>query len=888
MDGDSGNLSIDFLVGFTIFLIAFIWVISMIPGLLIGLQSYTIDSDAVAYRTGVILAEDPGEPTLPLFPWENLLCDSPPDYCKKNVVRFGLAESKSTPNILSRKKVDMFFCSSVFSYPDDYQQRAIFGDYPYRFNVTLTEVGSGKTPLSVGDDMSGNYGTIRRLVKIKEPSHAVINASYDPASHPDYFSGDNETQHEFSILFDNNELLKGDVKDPIYQIDPAREQVTIHITNLNETMGGDYANRKDCFDINLTSIYAKDPAFVKILLFPEPVIDGVPYKDVTTEVRYATLPHVTNNISLTLDPGFIPWSNYPQIYLTLKFNLVKNASAPASCSAYNGSRFFNNSLTSAFDYNYNNDSVTQPQLSDAVLIVRTGSGYRTVTGPSPTNLSALFNYEIQSGAPMFTVKFTDMSKGSPVEWEWDFDNTNGITGDSTLNNPTHSYGAPGIYNVTLKVTDTAGVNASITKPVDLSAPIAGFSGAPVSGNSPLDVQFTGSYTGGAPSSWTWEYNRTSSGGWTQFNTTQNPVNTFTNGTYDIRLIVTNIFGTNTSTKYSYITAIPLPPVASFNTAPNPATGPAPLGVTFTDTSTGGTPDTWDWDFGDGTPHSNIQNPPAHTYAAAGSYTAQLTVSNAGGSSSATKPVSVSVATPIIVNFTSSGTWTAPAGVTSVDYCVVAGGGGGGRYGGGGGAGGFLTASGYAVIPGNSYTVTVGSGGAGSTSGNNKGANGANSVFGTIITATGGGGGGSTNNGVGANGGSGGGGIRSGNAGGAGTAGQGNAGGAGSTSGVNYYGGGGGGAGGTGVAASGTVAGNGGVGSSCSINGVTYAGGGGGGANSAGTAGTSTNGGGAGGDGAAGSNAQANTGGGGGGGGYSGGNYDGGSGGSGIVIIRYMI
>ena len=71
MTEDSGNLSIDFLVGFTIFLIAFIWVVSMIPGLLIGLQAYTIDYDAVAYRTGVILVEDPGEPVLAFIPLGN-------------------------------------------------------------------------------------------------------------------------------------------------------------------------------------------------------------------------------------------------------------------------------------------------------------------------------------------------------------------------------------------------------------------------------------------------------------------------------------------------------------------------------------------------------------------------------------------------------------------------------------------------------------------------------------------------------------------------------------------------------------------------------------------------------------------------------------------------
>jgi len=55
---DSGQISIDFLVGFTIFIIGFIFVITLMSGLLVGLQSKTIDYDAVAYRTGVILVED--------------------------------------------------------------------------------------------------------------------------------------------------------------------------------------------------------------------------------------------------------------------------------------------------------------------------------------------------------------------------------------------------------------------------------------------------------------------------------------------------------------------------------------------------------------------------------------------------------------------------------------------------------------------------------------------------------------------------------------------------------------------------------------------------------------------------------------------------------------
>ncbi|HLN53140.1 MAG TPA: PKD domain-containing protein [Lentimicrobium sp.] len=58
---------------------------------------------------------------------------------------------------------------------------------------------------------------------------------------------------------------------------------------------------------------------------------------------------------------------------------------------------------------------------------------------------------------------------------------------------------------------------------------------------------------------------------------------------------------------------------------------------FTDETTvsGGSPTSWDWDFGDGTPHSNLQDP-AHTYAAAGNYSIVLSViANNGCSESIT-------------------------------------------------------------------------------------------------------------------------------------------------------------------------------------------------------------------------------------------------------------
>jgi len=171
---------------------------------------------------------------------------------------------------------------------------------------------------------------------------------------------------------------------------------------------------------------------------------------------------------------------------------------------------------------------------------------------------------------------------------------------------------------------------------------------------------------------------------------------------------------------------------------------------------------------------------------------------------------------------------------AVEYLVIAGGAGGGRgRGGGGGSGGFLTGTSY-INPSNIYTVTVGAGGAGSTSPSVRGSNGNTSVFSSISTVGGGGGASESQASpyTGAAGGSGGGSTlwetttRA-----AGTAGQGNDGGV-NTPGylVIDAGGGGGGAGAVGGDSTSTQAGSGGAGLASSITGtaITYAGGGGGG------------------------------------------------------------
>ena len=237
-------------------------------------------------------------------------------------------------------------------------------------------------------------------------------------------------------------------------------------------------------------------------------------------------------------------------------------------------------------------------------------------------------------------------------------------------------------------------------------------------------------------------------------------------------------------------------------------------------------------------------------------------------------------------FNSSGTFAVSSigTIRDVEYLAIAGGGGGEN--GGGGAGGYLTATGLSITA-QSYSVTVGAGGARDSAG-------ANSIF-SSITATGGGQGGNYSD-AGSTGGSGGGGgwntLNVVMSGGSATASpsQGNAGG--NSSGTGYAnGGGGGGAGGIGVNGHATngAGGTGGAGLSSSITGsaVLRGGGGGGGVETSTTQSTASHGGGAGGQGTTGNNAAgtANTGGGGGGGGHS--THVGKAGGSGVVIIRYQ-
>ena len=78
-------------------------------------------------------------------------------------------------------------------------------------------------------------------------------------------------------------------------------------------------------------------------------------------------------------------------------------------------------------------------------------------------------------------------------------------------------------------------------------------------------------------------------------------------------------------------------------------------------------------------------------------------------------------------------------VYKIQFMVIAGGGGGGWYYGAGGAGGYRTVASknFSVVPGTTYPVTIGGGGAGAATAPGNGSQGASSIFSTITSAGGG-------------------------------------------------------------------------------------------------------------------------------------------------------
>jgi len=153
-------------------------------------------------------------------------------------------------------------------------------------------------------------------------------------------------------------------------------------------------------------------------------------------------------------------------------------------------------------------------------------------------------------------------------------------------------------------------------------PVGDFEGAPRVGEIPHDVIFNAlAFNGVENYEWTFE------GGDPATSTEANPfVNYGTPGKFDVGLIVSNAFGSDTIFKEEYINARLLP-ISDYEA--DVTQGPAPLTVNFTNLSSFG--ETWTWAFQGGNPSLVAEeNPPPVVYNEPGVYATNLTVENISG------------------------------------------------------------------------------------------------------------------------------------------------------------------------------------------------------------------------------------------------------------------
>ena len=259
-------------------------------------------------------------------------------------------------------------------------------------------------------------------------------------------------------------------------------------------------------------------------------------------------------------------------------------------------------------------------------------------------LTANFSAIPISGCSPILVQFTDSSTGNPTNWNWNLGN--GTL--SNIQNPSTVYITPGIYTVTLTVSNGSSSDTkTITNYINvIPSPEVYFTASDSSVTCPpKTVQFTDQTilgTSGA-ATYFWDFGDGAT------STVQNPTHTYTNGgNYTVTLAVTNSAGCmKLKTKTNYI-QVSTPPDANFTSANN-ISCVVPSSVSFTNTTVGGT--TYDWDFGS-LPNSTAINP-THLYNAAGNYMVTLIATNAYGcKDTVVKPNFVSLG-PISVNFNKS-------------------------------------------------------------------------------------------------------------------------------------------------------------------------------------------------------------------------------------------
>jgi PKD repeat protein len=243
-----------------------------------------------------------------------------------------------------------------------------------------------------------------------------------------------------------------------------------------------------------------------------------------------------------------------------------------------------------------------------------------------------------SGPIPFQVRFdageSESLKGTIINYEWDFGDGSDIqTGKSV----SHIFQTPGVYTVTLNVTDDLGMKSSSNVQVDVkpvsSPPEAALTTDPaydtatmrLSGVLPFNVSFDASSSIDADNDivdYKWDFN-----GDGQIDQEGVKASYIFEEAKNYQMTLTVTDSENQSSDVSITVSVSTPGVQAVISA-NPEEGTVPLIVNFDGSGSSayeGKIVSYEWDFGDGSPKTITSATVSHKYSAVGNYTVKLKV-----------------------------------------------------------------------------------------------------------------------------------------------------------------------------------------------------------------------------------------------------------------------
>ncbi len=261
----------------------------------------------------------------------------------------------------------------------------------------------------------------------------------------------------------------------------------------------------------------------------------------------------------------------------------------------------------------------------------------TIKGTAPTGGFTL-GIACYGEATQFTDTTHEVSPDHINQWNWSFGD--GST-NATLKNPQHAFPAPGDYAVTLVLyTDSGCTGVAMDTVFVFAKPVARYSypGIICAGNSSQLFDNSSVLPPDSITSWQWIFNQTD-----LFNTPNVYYNFPSQGNVPVVLIVTTTKGCVDSISSSVEVFPPLN--ADFNFS-GVCVGDS---TKFVDITPSLSVVRWQWNYGDGSFFSPLQNP-AHRYLASGLYNVSLAIENAIGCTDTVAKQILVVQNPI-ANFT---------------------------------------------------------------------------------------------------------------------------------------------------------------------------------------------------------------------------------------------